>query len=267
MGLQLFSVNGDMNADPAGTLRTVVDMGYRDFEVFGFDPETVAYYGLPAAEFRKLLDGLGVTATSGHYGFSDYFQATDDQLRWFTDRCIWGARALGSPYITWPWLAPEYRTRDGYKRLANMLNRIGTQVKDAGLGFAYHNHGFEFEDLGGETGYDIILAETDPEAVKLQMDLYWVVYGGKTTPKQLVADQPGRVVMWHIKDMDPTTRDYSELGAGSINYHNVLPDPFTTGLEFYYIEQGGNFARSPLESARQSAGYFRDNLSRYFDKS
>lgn len=263
MGLQLFSVNEDMKRDPEGTLRAVKAMGYEDFEIYGFDPDKLTYYGVPAAQFKTMLDDMGLSVTSGHYGFSDLLNGSESAMERYVASCIAGAKALNSPYITWPWVAEADRTADGYKRLAACLNRIGQQVNDAGLGFAYHNHGYEFDELGKTTGYEIILAETDPDLLKLQMDMYWVMWAGKTTPKELVQRQPGRYVMWHIKDMDKVSRDYTELGNGSIDYHEILPDPKASGLEYFYIEQGGNFTHSPLESAARSAAYFQEELHEY----
>ena len=262
MGLQLFSIHDDMMRDAVGTLEAVKAMGYEDFEIYGFDPDKVTYYGYPVADLKKILDDMGLTATSGHYGFADYFSKPEDDLRRFVDQCIKGAKVLQTPYITWPWLAPEQRNLESFKILAQKLNTIGAQVKAAGLGFAYHNHGFEFEEHDGGIGYDIILAETDPSLVKLQIDFYWVMHSSKLTPKQWIQKQPGRYVMWHIKDMDKVTRDYTELGNGSINYLEALPDPVESGLEYYYIEQGGNFAHSPLRSASDSAAYFKENLQK-----
>ena len=69
--------------------------------------------------------------------------------------------------------------------------------------------------------------------------------------------------MWHIKDMDKVTRDYTELGNGSIDYLQELPDPIESGLEFYYIEQGGNFAHNSLKSAADSAVYLKKNLQKF----
>ena len=66
--------------------------------------------------------------------------------------------------------------------------------------------------------------------------------------------------MWHIKDMDKQTRDYTELGNGSIDYIKELPDPKRSGLEFFYIEQGGNYAVDSLQSAMDSATYFKEHL-------
>ena len=95
------------------------------------------------------------------------------------------------------------------------------------------------------------------------MDMYWVMHSSNFTPKQLIDAQPGRYVMWHIKDMDKLTRDYTELGNGSINYLEILPDPIKSGLEFYYLEQGGNFAINSMTSASDSAQYFKKNLQKF----
>ena len=134
--------------------------------------------------------------------------------------------------------------------------------ENSNLSFAYHNHGFEFENYSGISGYSLILNETDPELVKLQMDMYWVFHSSNYTPKELVKLHPDRFTMWHIKDMDKTTRDYTELGNGSINYINALPDPKKSGLEYFYIEQGGNFSKDSTTSAIQSANYFNSHLKK-----
>jgi sugar phosphate isomerase/epimerase len=263
MGLQLFGVREDMAKDPIGTLKAVQAMGYEDFEVYGFDAEKVEIYGHKCAHFKTILDDLDLTATSGHFSFHPFLDKPADDLVRFTDQCIAGARAIGLPYITWPWMAPEQRTLETYKRLPEMLNGIGEQVTAAGLGFTYHNHDFEFTDYDGVNGYDIILEETDPKLVKLQMDMYWVMHSSKETPKELIKRQPGRFVMWHIKDMHKVSRDYTELGNGSIDYVDILPDPVASGLEYYYLEQGGNFTHNPLRSAADSAAYFKEHLQRF----
>ncbi|MDB4292870.1 sugar phosphate isomerase/epimerase [Maribacter sp.] len=263
MGLQLFTIRDAMEKDPLGSLKIAAALGYEDLETYGYDVNNDSYYGYTSADFKGILDDLNLTATSGHYGFSDYFEASDEALERFVDQCIVGAKALDKRYITWPWLDPKYRTLENYKLLAEKLNVIGAQVTASGLGFAYHNHDFEFTDHNGETGYDIILHETDPQLVKLQMDLYWVVHSSKLNPAELIANQPGRYVMWHIKDMDTVTRDYTELGNGSIDYTEMLSTINTDALEYYYLEQGGNYAKSSMQSIRDSALYFKKHLQQY----
>ncbi|GLR17249.1 sugar phosphate isomerase/epimerase family protein [Portibacter lacus] len=262
LGYQLYSIRDLMANDPIGVLEALKKMGYKDFEAYGFDDIKGEFYGFKSKSFKQVLDDLNLTVTSGHYNFSPYLLKSDDELEQFVDRCIEGAMAIDSKYITWPFLAPELRTIDNFKIMSRRLNVIGEQVTKAGLGFAYHNHGFEFEDHGGENGFDIIIADTDADLVKLEMDMYWVMHSSKFTPKELIDKQPGRYVMWHIKDMDKVTRDYTELGNGSINYLDILPDPERSGLEYFYIEQGGNFANNSMQSAKDSAKYFKRNLKK-----
>lgn len=263
MGYQLYSIRDEMAKDPIATLKALKAMGYEDFEAYGFDEEKGMYYGYEASEFKQILDDLDLSITSGHYGFSPYLEKSEDDLKRFVDQCIIGAKTLDSKYTTWPWIAPEQRTINNFKLMSKKLNLIGEQITAGGLGFAYHNHGFEFEDHDGERGFDIIITETDPSLVKLQMDMYWVMHSSKHTPKELISLQPERYVMWHIKDMDKITKDYTELGNGSIDYVEILPDPIDSGLEFYYLEQGDNFAHNSMKSAADSANYFKKHLQKF----
>ena len=264
MGLQLFTIRTAMATDPEGTLQRVAALGYQDLETYGFDPDNSSFYGLKAKDFYKLISDLGLTTSSGHYNLNQFINAPEDDLFVYVDKCIEGALAIKQKYITWPWLDPDNRSIDTFKMLAPKLNRIGEYIKKAGLGFAYHNHDFEFIDHNGLNGYQVIMEETDPALVKLQMDLYWVVYQSAKPPLYYFKKQPGRFVMWHIKDMDKKTRDYSELGRGSIDYTNILPDYKLAGLEYYFIEQGGNFyTKDAMDSITESAAYFKKNLRKY----
>jgi sugar phosphate isomerase/epimerase len=264
MGLQLFTIRDAMASDLKNTLKKVSELGYQDTETYGFDPANKKYYGLNAVDFKKLMEDNNLTTTSGHYDLFSYIRKSDDELKSYLDRSIEGAHILGQKYITWPWLDPDSRTMESFKVLVKKLNLAGEHVTKAGLGFAYHNHDFEFIDHNGENGYDLIMRETDPSAVKLQIDLYWAMHSSKLTPAELFRKQPGRFVMWHIKDMDKATRDYTELGNGSIDYNQILPDASLAGLQYYYLEQGGNFASNSMQSIADSAAFFKKKSSKVF---
>ncbi len=263
MGLQAFTIRDAMEKDLIGSLEIVKSLGYEDLELYGFNPENRTYYNRSISDFKNILDNMGLTASSCHYGFSDYFEASDDKLNSYVEKCIEGAKKLKMSYVTWPWLAPKYRSIENFKILADKLNKIGEQVTKAGLSFAYHNHDFEFIEEDGQIGYDIIMNETDASLVKLQLDLYWAVHSSKLSPAELIAKDPKRFVMWHIKDMDKVTRDYTELGNGSIDYQKMLANLDQTGLDFYYLEQGGNFTQNSIQSITDSANYFKNNLQQY----
>ncbi|MGC3948395.1 MAG: sugar phosphate isomerase/epimerase [Chryseolinea sp.] len=263
MGLQLFTINSIIGRDVPGTLKRVSAIGYQDTETYGYDPDKRTYYGMSIPDFKQALADSQLTTTSGHYDFAKHFAEPADDMKRFVDRCIEGASALGQKYITWPWLDPSSRSIEKFKELTGKLNAIGEQVNKAGLGFAYHNHDFEFIDHNGQIGYDIIMKETDPRLVKLQIDLYWVMHSSKRSPAELFSLQPGRFVMWHVKDMDKVSRDYTEMGNGSIDYTKILPDASRSGMQYYYIEQGGNFAINPMDSITKSATFFKKNLEKY----
>lgn len=261
MGLQLYTVRDPMAKAPVPTLTEIAGLGYRNLETFGFDADKIRYYGMDAREFKQVLSDLGLRSSSGHYDLFKHLESPVPELRGYVDRCVEGAKALGQQYITWPWLAPDQRTLRHFALLADRLNLIGEQVKAAGLTAAYHNHDFEFVPQDGQLGYDIVMQRTDPALVKLQLDLFWSEHSSKRSPHELFSLQPGRFVMWHIKDMDRKNRDhYTELGNGSIDFTKILPDAGLAGLEDYFVEQGDNFAVDPMKSIATSAAYARQRL-------
>jgi sugar phosphate isomerase/epimerase len=260
MGLQLYTVREPMAKAPLPTLKQIAALGYRNLETFGFDAERVGYYGMSAAEFNRTLDDLNIRSTSGHYDLFKYLETPLPEFHGYVSRCIEGALALKQKYITWPWLAPEQRTLRHYELLAERLNLVGEQVKAAGLRTAYHNHDFDFFVQDGKQGYDIVMQRTDPALVKLQLDLYWVAHSSPRPAHELFSLQPGRFVMWHIKDLDRKTRDYTELGNGTIDYTKIMPDAKLAGLEEYFVEQGDNFAIDPMHSIATCAAYVKRHL-------
>jgi sugar phosphate isomerase/epimerase len=257
LGLQLFTVRAAMRTDVEGTLKRVAGLGYEEVETYGFDPEGIRYYGLDASAVAQRLREHNLTAPSGHYDLNRFAGSSVDDLRRYVDRCIKGAHALGQQYITWPLVDEGFRTIDKFTIVAERLNLAGEQIKKAGLQLAYHNHDFEFVEQNGEIGYDVIIRETDPALVKLQMDLYWVARGSKISPNEWFKRQPGRFVMWHVKDMHRTTRDYTEVGNGSIDFTRIWPDASLAGLKHFFVEQGGNFTHDPFRSIADSAEYVK----------
>jgi len=264
MGLQLYTVRDFMERDPIGTLLRLKAMGYTHFESYGFDTQTGQYYGMTPKEFKGQLDALGLSTTSGHYGFADQFDRSHEHLMDYTDRCIEGALAIDDQYIVWPILREAHHSLLGYQQLAEKLNLIGERCKAAGVGFAYHNFGYDFAQYDGVMGYDVVLHDTQADLVQMEVDFYWVMHAGVISPRALIEKAPGRFPLWHIKDMDKITRDYTEMGNGSIDYKNLLPDPKRSGLMHYYVEQGGNFLINSMESVKQSARYVDQELGHLF---
>ena len=257
LGLQLFTVRAAMARNVDETLTRIAGMGYEEVETYGFDPQGIGYYGLPAKTFAQRLRDRNLTTPSGHYDLNRFMSSGIADLERYVDRCLEGAHALGQAYITWPLLDPDSRTIEKFKVAAERLNLVGARTKKAGLQLAYHNHDFEFVEQNGQIGYDIILEQTDPALVKLQMDLYWIARGSKFPPHYWFKRAPGRFVMWHVKDMHRTSRDYTELGNGTIDFTKIWPDAQLAGLKHFFVEQGGNFTHDPLRSVADSAEYVK----------
>jgi sugar phosphate isomerase/epimerase len=152
---------------------------------------------------------------------------------------------------------------DEAKRTAALANRIGEAARRAGLQFTYHNHNFEFVDQGGGAiGYDLLLKETDPKLVKFQIDCGWMVFAGHD-PVSYFKQYPQRFPMVHVKDFLPRASGEAdmrgaELGHGTVDYKPIFAAGAKAGLQHYFVEQEGPFARmSPVEAAKVDYDYLR----------
>jgi sugar phosphate isomerase/epimerase len=263
LGLQLYSIRDAMAKDLRGSFKRIVEFGYQEVETYGFNyGDNKYYWGLEPKQAGQLLSDCGLTTSSGHYDLDKFFgKNQQDDLKRYTDECIQGATALKQSYITWPTLAPQYRTVDEIKRLSGTLNTIGEQIKRGGLQLAYHNFGYEFIEQGGVIPYDIILKETDPSLVKMELDLYWFTYGSSTKPLEWFKKQPGRFVIWHIKDMDKQRRElHTTVGDGQIDFKPIFKDYQIAGVKHMFVEQGNNYVPDSMSCVQRSAGFVQKSL-------
>jgi sugar phosphate isomerase/epimerase len=99
-----------------------------------------------------------------------------------TEKLIKDSLAMDKKYLIcyWPWSdSAETRTLDDWKRVAENLNIIGKKVRAEGLGFTYHNHDIEFKITEEQIPFDILLDNTDPKLVEIEIDLYWIIKGNQ----------------------------------------------------------------------------------------
>ena len=222
IGLQLYTVRHVLERDFEGTLARVASTGYGEVEFAG-------YFGHQPREVRAILDRHGLTAPSAHVS------AAPDVWRAALD----AAPVIGHRYLVVAWIPAEERaTMDGFKRWAETFNRLGAAAHAAGLQFAYHNHDFEFQRLPGDDRlpYDVLLAETDPKLVQLEIDLYWMTKGGQD-PLAYFARWPGRVPMVHVKDSaGPPEHRMTDVGAGTIDWKRIFARSAQAGIRHYFVE-------------------------------
>jgi sugar phosphate isomerase/epimerase len=163
--------------------------------------------------------------------------------------------------VTVPYIDQRLRkTADDFKALTNWINIGSQRVQAAGLKMGYHNHNFEFEEVGGEMLMDVLLKNTNSDLVDFEMDIYWVVRAGQD-PLQWLDYYPGRFKLIHVKDMDKNDKDLNtEIGNGSIDYKQLLPAINQIGVKYFIVEQE-NYKIDPYVSIAQSNKYLRDVLS------
>ena len=226
IALQLYTVRNETARDFAGTLRKVADIGYTAVELAG-------HGGLTASEARTVLDECGLRAVSAHIPVASFESRLEEALA--------EAVTLGCNYVVVPYLPAERRGADQIAGLAALLNRAGGAAKQAGLVLAYHNHDFEYQPLSGTTGetlLDYLIANTDPELVAFELDVFWSKVAG-VDPIVELSRLSGRVPLLHLKDYTGQTSAESAapVGAGDLPWPEIVIAANAAGVAWGIVEQ------------------------------
>jgi len=248
IGLQLYTVRDQLQADFEGTLARIAQIGYKNMEFAG-------YYNRTPEQVRATLDKLNLVSTSSHIGAPLLRQDAAGQIK--------AAKTIGQDYIT----IPSYqfgKDLAGWRKGVAEFNQWGAMCRDAGLKLAYHNHNFEFAPLEGTTGYDILQNEVDPKLVDFELDLYWARFAGQD-PLALFAKHPGRFAMWHVKDMVVTDdkKGMSPVGKGTIDFKSYFAHAQQSGLKHFFVEHdsASQYPGGSLASIEASYQYLHQLLA------
>ena len=232
LGLQLYSLRAQFAKDVPGTLDKVRDMGFKNVE-------TAGTYGMAPAKFKKELASRGLTVVSAHFPYEKFRDDVEGVAR--------DAKALGAKYAGCAWIAHSGAfSEKGCREAAAVFNKAGEALAKHNIKFFYHTHGYEFQPYGSENLFDLLMAETKPEFVTFEMDVFWVVHGGQK-PVTLFEKYKGRFDLVHLKDMKVGTpinlltgsSDVSNdvaMGTGQIDYRRILPAAAKSGVKWYFIE-------------------------------
>ena len=255
IGLQLYSVRDAMKEDPEATVTKVGEMGYKFVETAGYSDGN--FYGIEPTEFTELCETNGMKFLGSHTGQDVPDSASWDKTMAWWDDCIAAHKAAGVKWIVQPWMGGVgYESLDGLKRYCKYFNAVGEKCNQQGIRFGYHNHAKEFTTtFEDKPVYDWMLELTDPGKVMFQMDLYWVVEGGKD-PVNYINEYPGRFYLWHIKDKE-------EVGAsGEIDFERIFAAREKSGAEYGIVEvEEYNF--EPIVSVEKSLEFL--NNAEYVD--
>ncbi len=277
IGLQLYTVGKEMDEDPFGTLKQAAAIGYKTVELSPMGKTSVQ-------DLKKGLDDVGLKNPAGHYLLPDLMTKLEKNME--------AAKELGQEYmvVTVPWVADPSRfksdaggdqmafflavlqglTLDDWKWNAEQFNKVGEQIKGAGLQLGYHNHNFEFKSYGSTTGYDEFIRLTNPDLVKLELDCGWMTVAGHD-PAAYLMKYPERYRLLHIKDFrkgfTPTTTlgehgpnapVPTELGRGAIDYGRILDVASKGRIRGLFVEQEPPFTEMPaLEAIKVDYDYLK----------
>jgi sugar phosphate isomerase/epimerase len=245
LGLQLYSVRDQLKGDVQGTLQTVASLGYRQVEAAGF-------YGQSPEQIKQAMNQAGLLCVSAHYPSAQLEKSLDAILDFHTK--------LGTAHYiicSFPGFAPRSAdaklpfarqvtsfTLEDWKWNAHQFNVWGARVKKAGFQFGYHNHTMEFKPQQGVVPYELLLKQTDPSLVIMEMDCGWVTVGGGS-PEHYLRAYPERIKMLHVKDFARDAGHTSidnpppatELGRGTADYPAIFRAVKPGSIKHMFVEQ------------------------------
>ena len=232
LGLQLYSLRHHFQKNVPLALDHVRNLGFAEIEGGG-------NYGYGAAPFSKMLEAHGLKTISS---FVDYKTLRDDP-----DGAIANARRFGAKYVVVAWIPHEkgkFNEQNCRDAIA-VFNQAGERLRDAGLRFAYHLHGYEFQPCDAGTLFDLMVAGTKPEFVAFELDVFWALHGG-ADPVQLLHRYGSRFELMHVKDLKKGVKgnltgnapdDWSvAVGNGQVDWPGLLREAQRAGLKHYFIE-------------------------------
>lgn len=243
LGVQLYSFREQMLEDATGTLELIADLGFSEVE--SARSSKGLYYGLTPSEMKAVCKDLGLILRSGHVHLDDQWQQTLAQ-----------AAEAGQEYVVCSTMPSNGQTIDNYQRVADAFNQAGEDCAAMNMKFGYHNHEYEFEQDKGRILFDVLLEETDPALVHMELDLGWVVAAGQD-PQDYFKRYPGRFPLWHLKDMDLWENESTEFGKGGLDIAAMMKSRQSSGVKHIFIEQE-EYASSPAESMRHNLDYLRN---------
>lgn len=240
-GVVSFTFRNEFSKDVPGTLDFIKEMGIRNIEFSNL-------FGKTAAEMRALLDARGMVCTS--YGV--YYDALTNK----TDEVIQNAKTLGAEFVRVGMIPHkgEFTIQQAAVAVKD-FNRVGQKLKENGIEFSYHNHGYDFTPYQNETMYDYLIQQTNPAYVSFELDILWVHQFGQD-PLAYLKKYPNRFRLMHVKDLkkgipvglDVKTSSENDvpLGTGQIAVQKILKQARKSAIKYYYLEDENSNSRAQV---------------------
>ncbi|MGI8637519.1 MAG: sugar phosphate isomerase/epimerase family protein, partial [Segetibacter sp.] len=236
------------------------------------------YYGFKPKEFASMVKDMGMNWRAAHIGGAPFGR---EQLLKRAKTAEDSARIQKMADRSKN-MAPTLNLKDNYKQVADdaaeggityvvcssipvgtldeiksaveVFNRTGEACKKTGVQFAYHNHTTEFDQVEGHRPFDYVLANTDKDLVKMELDLAWATKANQD-PIALFKQHPGRFPLWHVKDLDKINKSPAEVGSGIVDFKRIFDDAKESGMKYFFVEQDG--APQPFQNVTNSFNYLK----------
>lgn len=231
IGLQLYTFRNEFKQDVPGTLQKIGAMGIREIEGGGS-------YGLPLDEYKQMLAKNKLTMVSVG---ADY-----KVLETNVQQVVKDAKTFGAKYVMCAWVPHNaaFTKEDADKAIA-VFNKAGKVLKENGITFCYHAHGYEFGPYNNETLFDYMAKKMNPVYANFEMDVFWVKHPGQD-PVALLKKYPGRFKLMHLKDRKTGTPNGMEgkaddetnvvLGSGDVGIAAIMKVAKKYGVQHFFIE-------------------------------
>jgi sugar phosphate isomerase/epimerase len=244
IGLQTYTLNFLFNAKDANTadvLKQIAAIGVKELETATGTPEGL-YYGYKPKEFAAMVNDNGMKWIGNHYGGLPR-QASNAgtgmkrvNLRDNLPQIVDDAAAGGCSWVICSSSAES--DMDEIKRTTAIFAAAGERAASHNMKFAYHNHQSEFTKIEGVSAYDYVLGQTNKNQVFMELDLAWATEAGMD-PVEMFKQYPGRFPLWHVKDIDPTTKRPCPVGQGKVEFKRIFENSSLSGVQHAFIEQDG----------------------------
>ena len=230
-GFQTWFIREKLASNFASTLEEMAAMGYSEVEMCSPLGYTDSGFGplnhMSGAEMKNIIDGTGLRCTSSHFNMGELRDSLENRIEW--------ALELGmKQMVASSFDLPEDASLDDYRRSADELNGIAEKTKEAGLQMGFHNHHGEFKKIGGELIYDVLLAEFDPDLVKMQFQVAVVSIGYQAA--DYFRKYPGRFISAHLADWSAEKDEQVPIGQGDVDWKDFFEATKKGGVKNFFVE-------------------------------
>ena len=239
LGIQLWSVRNEANADFKGTVEKLKAMGYEGVEIAGIS--SLNYF-----EMAEVLNSAGITAISAHIGLDEI--ENEEKLE--------GLKCLGLKYAAFNGMGIS---KESIPYLRDNFTRLGKICRENGIYLLYHNHDYEFAKIDEVPGLDLVYGAVNPKYLGAEIDTCWVKYAG-IDPAEYIRKYKGRCPLIHIKDYNGGKKgedfSYKAVGSGVMDVGAVINAAKAAGSEWIIVEQDSpEKGRTPMDSCKESAEF------------